>query len=242
MTGVPAGAGAGVDDLHAYCREVEAYLCRRNGGHLIRIVGPAFDLVKGWAARGVPLSVVRDGIDRTVERRQRKPGRQRPLPIEFCEGDVLDGFDRWRRAVGLSESPPAAAPAAPARGTLHAHVDRVSVQLAALLGSGRVAEGLRPSVQAALTTLDGLKAATTTARGAARDAVLAQLVACDGDLLAAADAVLDPEQRAALHRDADRELEAFRGRLSPAQWDAARQTSRQRAVRVALGLPDLRFD
>ena len=36
-------------DVPAYCREVEAYLCRRNGGHLIRLVGPSFELVRDWA-------------------------------------------------------------------------------------------------------------------------------------------------------------------------------------------------
>jgi len=87
-------------DAHAYCREVEAYLCRRNQGHLIRVVGPAFDMVKHWAEIGVPLTVAKEGIDRTVERAERRPGRRRPVRIEFCEADVLDGYDRWRRAVG----------------------------------------------------------------------------------------------------------------------------------------------
>ena len=41
----------------AYCREIEAYLCRKNEGHLIRISGPAFEQVCGWARQGVPLTV-----------------------------------------------------------------------------------------------------------------------------------------------------------------------------------------
>ena len=44
-----------VMDPGAYCREIETYLCRRNEGHLIRIVGPAFERVRGWAEIGVPL-------------------------------------------------------------------------------------------------------------------------------------------------------------------------------------------
>ena len=40
-----------------YCREIETYLCRKNDGHLIRVVGPSFELVSGWAAQGVPLKV-----------------------------------------------------------------------------------------------------------------------------------------------------------------------------------------
>ena len=55
----------GPDD---YCRQVEAYLCRKNDGHLIRIVGPAFEQVCAWASKGIPLKAVFRGIDRYVER------------------------------------------------------------------------------------------------------------------------------------------------------------------------------
>jgi len=30
-------------DPAEYCREIENYLCQKNEGHLIRIVGPAFE-------------------------------------------------------------------------------------------------------------------------------------------------------------------------------------------------------
>jgi len=48
-------------DLGEYCRAVESYLCRRNEGHLVRVVGPAFDCVAAWAAKGVPLRVAYRG-------------------------------------------------------------------------------------------------------------------------------------------------------------------------------------
>ena len=51
-----------------YCREIETYLCQKNDGHLIRVVGPSFELVSRWAAEGVPLKVAFSGIDRYVER------------------------------------------------------------------------------------------------------------------------------------------------------------------------------
>ena len=51
-----------------YCRAIEAYLCRKNEGHLIRIVGPAFERVLAWADKGVPLKVAYRGIDRYFER------------------------------------------------------------------------------------------------------------------------------------------------------------------------------
>ena len=40
-----------------YCRAVESYLCKVNGGHLVRIVGPAFDRVCDWEARGIPVTL-----------------------------------------------------------------------------------------------------------------------------------------------------------------------------------------
>ena len=47
-------------DVGAYCRAVEAHLTQVNGGHLVRIVGPSFDLVRRWAAEDVPLGTRRD--------------------------------------------------------------------------------------------------------------------------------------------------------------------------------------
>src|SRR5919108_6156062 len=85
-----------------YCREIETYLCRKNGGHLVRIVGPAFEQVCGWADRGVPLKIALRGIDRYCERYEAKGPRRRPARVEFCEADVLDAFDNWRRAVGVT--------------------------------------------------------------------------------------------------------------------------------------------
>jgi hypothetical protein len=96
-----AGAAEGGIDLDQYCRAIESHLCRKNDGHLIRIAGPTFDLVRGWAEQGVPLKVALTGIDRTFERYYRKGARRRPLQVSFCEADVLDVFDDWRRALGL---------------------------------------------------------------------------------------------------------------------------------------------
>ena len=69
-------------------------------------MGPAFDCVAAWHGRGVPLRVACAGIDRCVDRLAAKGPRRRPVRVEFCDADVLDAFDDWRRAVGvpLSES------------------------------------------------------------------------------------------------------------------------------------------
>ena len=90
-------------DPAEYCREIEAYLCRKNEGHLIRIAGPVFAQVSGWAAQGVPLAVAFRGIDRYCERYYAKGPRRRPVRVEFCEPDILEMFDDWRRAVGVAQ-------------------------------------------------------------------------------------------------------------------------------------------
>ncbi len=104
-------------DIGEFCRHVEACLSRANDGHLVRIVGVGFDLVRSWALEGIPLSVVCRGIEMKNER-HRAGASRRPLRIEFCEGDVRALYDSWRRAVGLHAAVSAIpdAPAAAARG------------------------------------------------------------------------------------------------------------------------------
>src|SRR6187549_3350922 len=87
-----------------FCREIETYLCKKNDGHLIRVVGPSFELVSRWAEQGIPIKVAYAGIDRYFERYYRQGPRRRPVRIDFCEADVLDVFDEWRRATGITQS------------------------------------------------------------------------------------------------------------------------------------------
>lgn len=227
-------------DVHTYCREVEAYLCRRNGGHLIRLVGPSFELVCTWATQGIPLTVVCDAIDRVVERAERKGGRRRPLRIEFCEGDVLDGYDRWRRAVGVLQADQAEAGAK--RSSLTAHLERVSVQLATLLGSDRAAAAVQALLPSLLSTLDTLKADSGGARGAAREAMLAQLETLDRALVEAALDGIDPATRETLTLEATRDLAPFRDRLTPEQFASSQRAAFERLLRASRGLPVLRFE
>ena len=129
-------AGTGNLEPVDYCREIEAYLCRKNDGHLIRITGPSFELVSGWAARSIPLKIAFHGIDRSFERYYRKGPRRRPLKIDFCDADVLDAFDEWRRAV--MQSPVGQSPfgqssvsqsSSKAHQSLPAHLERVVMRL-----------------------------------------------------------------------------------------------------------------
>ena len=66
-------------------RQLEDYLRRKNEGHLIRIVGPAFEQVCRWSARGFPATG--DEWHRSLLRALLAKGpRRRPVRIEFSRG------------------------------------------------------------------------------------------------------------------------------------------------------------
>lgn len=231
----------------AYCREVEHHLCRANAGHLIRIVGPAFELVHGWAVQGIPLAVVRRGIDRHVERYEAKGPRRRPVRIEFCEADVLDLFDRWRRAVGLSRADlaaggDAAEPVAPRRREgLTSHLDRLLSWIDRHEAEPGPTEEVRRFLASTREELQAMRSEVKSLRGEKRQARLARLRALDAELVASARRGLPADERAALRRDADSELEPFRARMSVEAYARALDAAADRLLRHRLRLPDIAF-
>jgi hypothetical protein len=237
-----------VPDLGAYCREIEAYLCRRNGGHLIRIVGPAFDTVSGWNRTGIPLRLVFRGIDRFVERQQARPGRHRPARVEFCEADVLSVFDDWKRAVGpagatiarAADRDSRAATPEGSRGTsLPAHLQRVQVKLTSLLAGGRWPPSLAAVMDAVVRRLDDLRAGARHVRGEDRARLLSELSALDGVLIEAAWATQEAPAQAELRRQGAADLTHFRDRMTGDAWHESVEAAARRVLRERLGLPTL---
>ena len=227
-------------DVAEYCRELEAYLCRKNEGHLIRIVGPAFEQVSGWAAQGVPLAVAFKGVDQYCERYYAKGGRRRPVRIEFCEGDILSLFDDWRRAVGVAQLADSATDAAPAakRDSLPAHLDRTIARLTALR-AGAPSPSYDRALDEAVRELDRARAAARQSRGEARSALIARLAALDRELLDAARQQVDASRAAAMRAEAEAEIAPFAARMAPEARARAIDAAFDRLVRDAVGLPVL---
>jgi hypothetical protein len=230
-----------------YCRELEAYLCRKNGGHLVRIVGPAFETVRGWAEQGVPLKIAFRGIDRCCERAQARGGRRRPIRIEFCEADVLAVFDDWRRALGVSASQVSESAedddfgAATRKGSLATHVERSVTRLLAVRS-----EPTDPEFDAAITRitgeLDRLAEGARKVRGEARDEIITRLSELDTELLHSARARSDTRTADALRAEAEAELAGFASRMSAEALARSRELAFERLLRDALNLPVLTFD
>jgi hypothetical protein len=229
-----------------YCREVERYLCQKNEGHLIRIVGPAFEQVCGWATQGVPLKVAFRGIDQYCERYYAKGPRRRPVRIEFCEADILDLFDSWRRAIGAASVPdgnPTEA-AAPRKPPLAAHIERAIARLTTSRAGRTRTPAFDTHVEAVVRELDHLVADARGARGERRESIAARLQELDGELVQAAlkETGSDRSVVAALTREAEEELAAFASRMPPGAFERARTAAFERLLRDAFGLPVLAYE
>ena len=243
-------------DPGAYCREIETYLCRKNDGHLVRIVGPAFERVCGWAEVGVPIQIVVRGIDRKLVRYLAAGRRRRPLRIEHCEADVLDVFDEWRRAVGVALTPDrsvddveagqtarsdhADRPVRP-RVSLPAHIDRVVAGATNQLALREAAPGIHAALERVIAGLDVLRHAARGARGEARAGVIEQLAAVDHVLMAAARTAVAPVLEGI--QDAARvELAPFKTRMADVSYARALTACTDQLLRQRYRLPTVRFD
>ena len=226
-----------------YCREVETYLCRKNDGHLIRIVGPSFDLVSGWAAQGVPLKVACSGIDRYFERYYRKGPRRRPVRIDFCEADVLEMFDEWRRAVGVPQSSVISHQSPAGRSqSLPQHLERVVLRLTSARASDSLGGEFDALIDRVAAELDAARAQAGGLRGPARQALIDRLSALDAELLQQGRRALDGAAAASLARDADEELAGFRSGMAPEAFARAREAAMDRLVRERFVLPTIAYE
>ncbi len=226
-----------------YCRQIETYLCQKNDGHLVRVVGPSFDVVSGWEARGVPLKVALRGIDRYFERYYRKGPRRRPVKIDFCDADVLDVFDEWRRALGLNQSAVDTPEAGHSSGhqSLPAHLERVVLRLTRARVSGALGTAFDELIDRVARELDAARAKAGGLRGDARRELVDRLAALDRELLERANTDMDAVAHAALEQEADEELAGFRAAMTPDAFSRALRAATDRLVRERVGLPIIAF-
>lgn len=227
-------------DVGQYCRDVERHLTQVNGGHLVRIVGPAFDLVRRWAEDGVPLSVVYQAIDARADR-HRSGSSRRPLRVEFCEADVRESYERWRRAVGVAPSAPVdGAPVAASRvPSLTRHLERVADRLQRVLGAVDLPAAFRDRLDATLAEVLALRDQARRTRGASRSPLIARLGPLDHDVVAAARDAAPADLADRLRREAEADLAPFRDRLVGDVWRQAVDVTVDRLVRDHFRLPTI---
>jgi hypothetical protein len=230
-----------------YCREVESYLCRKNDGHLIRIVGPSFERVCGWAAQGIPFKIACQGIDSYFVRYYAKGTRRRPVQIDFCENDILDAYDAWRRAVGVRlpgvEPTSAEAQVKRRKRSLPEHLDRLCEQ-----ATNRRA-GMTPpppEFDAVLETITVEAAAFRDMpgpiRGETRERVTARLAELDRMMLDAARVLVDAAAVDGMRSEAAEQLRPFRDRMPAEAYQRAVASAVDRLLRNREQLPTVTFE
>jgi hypothetical protein len=160
--------------------------------------------------------------------------------VEFCEADIFDVFDEWRRAVGLGAAAVDSSDTERHRSSLPAHLDRVIARLTTLRAGG--ARTLDALFDELIRELDIARAAAKGLRGEARQAFIDRLAALDAQLVAAARAGVPAEELPQLAADADRELAPFRARMPPDAYERSREACIDRLMRERLRLPVIAFE
>lgn len=238
-------------DLGSYCRRVEEHLARVNGGHLVRVVGPAFDLVRRWREEGIPLSVVMRGVDQKAARH--RSGRAlRALRLEFCEPDVRALFEEWRRSVGVRRGDDASAEGDAAPGvadergrrrlSLARQLDRAIDKLAHAAGRLESTDAVREETSRVLDDLAALREDSRHARGAEARRALAERAATIDRRIGALARLTAGATAAGADAEAASELAAYRGRLSRDDWDRSVRAGADRLLRERCSLPTLDVD
>lgn len=241
-----------------YVRAIEQHVCRKNDGHLIRVVGPGFEVVSRWERDGVPLKVALRGIDRYFERYYRNGPKRRPVRVEFCDTDVLEVYDEWRRAVGVgagvrtrtgTETGTAAGSDAGVAGdapertgsghgpSLSAHLARVLTKLSSARATGRLGPEADALIDRVSAELDEARAHARGVRGAARRALLDRLNAIDLALVEAVLRAMPAQEQASVRQEAREELSAYRTSMDPEAYARAERAVGDRLVRERAGLP-----
>lgn len=210
---------------------------------MIRVVGPGFDVVSAWQRDGVPFKVACEGIDRYVERYNRKGPRRRPVRVEFCDADVRDVFDEWRRATGVvagAGGPVGSEPAAPHGASLPEHLERALIRLTNARATGALSDKGDPILDAVSQALDESRVPGGL-RGPRRQELLVRLGGLDRQLARVAFEAIDAETRSSLEAEADADLAAFRTHMPDDRFARAREQVIDRLVRARRSLPVLSY-
>jgi len=223
------------DDVHlqedaesGYYQEVESYFVARRGSPLF-ITPSEWDLVGRWEQLGIPLVVVKEGIDRVFERPKTL---LKPRRLGYCRQTVEAAFRRFRESSlgGSGEG------TAPEDSGAEAHLLQISSRLRAVAAAWSETE--RTLALFLERTSDAVRSLSERAETAPGE-VERELAALDGKLVVECEAVLGDAARDELRREAESSLESYRERMPEKIHRAALESGYRRRLRKKLDLPTL---
>lgn len=206
-------------DEQGYFGGVEAYFIERRGSPLF-ITPVEWFLVSKWEEQGIPLDVVKEGIDRVFERPR---AAAKPRKLGYCRQTVEAAFRRFREVtLGGGEN----------RGPVEDRFDAAAhlLRLASKLnGLSRLA--VAPDLAARVEALGD--------SGETFQRIEAALTAIEDELVESAEDALDENDREALLSDAGASLASYRDRMPDKVYQSALRSAYRRRLRDKAKLPRL---
>jgi hypothetical protein len=219
------------DDVHlqeedgSYYTEVEAHFVSRRGSPLF-ITPSEWDLVWRWEQLGIPLPVVKEGIDRVFDRPRTL---LKPRRLGYCRQTVEAAFRRFREARA-GERNAGAPEVTAAESSGRARLEEIASRLRQV-----AANCSAPAVARAGDQVELLRGGVDQSPGEVEEA----LSAIDRDLVRICEALLDHASLKELRGDAERTLESYRERMPEKVYQAAVESAYRKRLRRKLGLPTL---
>ncbi len=209
-----------------YYQEVESHFVARRGSPLF-ITSSEWDLVWRWEQLGIPVEVVKEGIDRVFDRPKT---HLKPRRLSYCRQTVEAAFRRYREAsLGRRE--------AVSKREEQGAGDRLA-EIASRLGELAESEKKRELSLLLERARDAVRSLARRGEGSPEELEHA-LSALDFKLMAEVEAVLESAEREELRRQAESSLEPYRERMPEKIHRAAVESAYRRRLRRKLGLPTL---
>lgn len=206
------------DDEHSYYGDVETYFVERRGSPLF-ITPAEWVLVARWEEQGIPLHVVKEGIDRVFDRPQ---AGVKTRKLGYCRQSVEAAFRRFREVSFGGGS-----------GGSASERDEIDVgdYLARITSA---LSGLGPDLEDLAAQVEALSGS-----GKSLQAIEDALGVLDDELIDRAEDRLSDTVRDALRADASRSLASYRDRMPDRVYRSALESAYRRRLRAEAKLPRL---
>jgi len=215
------GSGAPDDAGRVYFSTIEAEFIRRRGTPFL-LSPKDYALARRWFDLGIPLEDVTTGVADAFDRRDARAAAGKVNSLSYCEGAVLEAWER--RASGRVGK--ALAPAEPENVT--ARLEAIEATLDALAPRfALAADGARRAL------------ARLKASGKSPEEIERSLARAEKSLLREVDAMLTAEERAAIARDVEGRLGAGAASMEDAALKRTRDVLVRQRLRTAYSVPRL---
>ena len=213
-----------------YYAAIEAYFVERRGSPLF-ITPQEWHLIHKWEQRGIPIAIVKDGIDRAFESPK---AHQRVRKLSYCRQSVEAAQRRFQEArAGENER------SVPSERTRPPN-DRTRLQaLAAALSETAESLSRQHSELAEWLASSATKVSDLGNEFRSPFRIESALAELDAELLSRLSRHLTDSERSGLRAQAEAALDSYRDRMPGSVFDAAVESAYRRRVRARMQLPPL---